>query len=399
MKKLLILGGSRYVIPAIKAAKKLGVYVITCDYLPDNVGHKYSDEYHNVSIINKEAVLKLAQSLNVDGIISFATDPGVVVAAYVAEKLGLPTPPYKSVEILQNKNLFRNFLEKNGFNVPKHKSFEKSDNVFEGLKEFSFPFIVKPVDSAGSKGVTRVDDESQIKIALDKAFEHSFNGRIIVEEFIKQKGCSSDTDCFSFNNKMVFTSFNRQYFDQKADNPYTPAYYIWPSDMSDEKQFELKKELNRLINLLNMGTSIYNIETRVGINNKAYIMEVSPRAGGNRLSEILGMATGQDLIINNIKAALGMNLEELSNPNYDGYWAEYVIHSDKNGVFSDLFIDNSIVGKYLLEKDLWVKAEDIVHSFSGANDTIGTLIFKFDDIKIAEDILNNHENWLKINLK
>ena len=399
MKKLLILGGSRYVIPAIKAAKKLGVYVITCDYLPDNIGHKFSDEYHNISIIDKEAVLELAKSLNVNGIISFATDPGVVVAAYVAEKLGLPTPPYKSVEILQNKNLFRDFLEKNGFNVPKYKSFEKNDNIIEGLKEFSFPIIVKPVDSAGSKGVTCVDDESQIKMALENAFEHSFNGRIIVEEFIKQKGCSSDTDSFSVRNDMVFTSFNRQYFDQKAENPYTPAYYIWPSNMDEEKQFELKKELNRLIKLLNMGTSIYNIETRVGVDNRIYIMEVSPRAGGNRLSEILRMATGQDLITNSIRAALGMDLELLSTPRYDGYWAEYVIHSDKNGIFSELVIDNNIIGKYLKEKDLWVKEGDRVHSFSGANETLGTLIFKFNDVEVAESILNNHENWLKIKLK
>ena len=50
-KKLLLLGGSRYLIPAIKAAHDLGAYVITCDYLPDNYAHKLSDEYHNVSII------------------------------------------------------------------------------------------------------------------------------------------------------------------------------------------------------------------------------------------------------------------------------------------------------------------------------------------------------------
>lgn len=53
MKKLMILGGSRYALPVIKAAHDLGLYVITCDYLPDNIAHKYSDEYCNVSIIEK----------------------------------------------------------------------------------------------------------------------------------------------------------------------------------------------------------------------------------------------------------------------------------------------------------------------------------------------------------
>ena len=110
MKKLMLLGGSRYALPVIETAHKLGVYVITCDYLPENIAHRYSDQYCNVSIIDKEAVLKVAKEFQIDGIISFACDPGVVTAAYVAEKLGLPScGTYESVSILQNKAKFRNF--------------------------------------------------------------------------------------------------------------------------------------------------------------------------------------------------------------------------------------------------------------------------------------------------
>ena len=65
-KKLLLLGGLRYLLPVIEAAHKLGYYVITCDYIPGNIAHKYSDEYHNVSIIDKEAVLALARELEID---------------------------------------------------------------------------------------------------------------------------------------------------------------------------------------------------------------------------------------------------------------------------------------------------------------------------------------------
>lgn len=111
------MGGGRYLFPAIKAAHELGAYVITADYLPENLAHSYLDEYHNISIVDREAILALARELKVDGILSFTTDPGVIVAAYVAEQLGLPTSPYASVEILQNKGLFRGFLQNNGFNV------------------------------------------------------------------------------------------------------------------------------------------------------------------------------------------------------------------------------------------------------------------------------------------
>ena len=106
MKKLMILGGSRYIIPVIETAKKLGLYVITCDYLPNNDAHKYSDEYCNVSVIDKDAVLKAAAERKIDGIISFACDPGVVAAAYTAEKMSLPFQgSYESVRILQDKKI------------------------------------------------------------------------------------------------------------------------------------------------------------------------------------------------------------------------------------------------------------------------------------------------------
>ena len=81
MKKILMLGGIRYLLPVIKAAHDKGCYVITCDYLPNNVAHRYSDEFCNVSITDKERVLAAASELGVDGIMSFGTDPGVETAA------------------------------------------------------------------------------------------------------------------------------------------------------------------------------------------------------------------------------------------------------------------------------------------------------------------------------
>ncbi|MDU5344394.1 MAG: carboxylate--amine ligase, partial [Prevotella bivia] len=121
-KKLMLLGGIRYLLPVIKAAHEKGYYVITCDYLPDNIAHKYSDEYVNVSIVDKEAVLAVAKEKKIDGIMSFGVDPGVVSASYVQNQLHLPSfGPYESVVILQNKDKFRAFLRDNGFNVPKSK--------------------------------------------------------------------------------------------------------------------------------------------------------------------------------------------------------------------------------------------------------------------------------------
>lgn len=399
MKKLLLLGGSRYIIPVIEAAHELGIYVITCDYLPDNIGHQYADEYHNVSIIDKEAVLDLAYELNIDGIMSFATDPGVIVAAYVAEKLGLCFCPYDSVKILQNKDLFRDFLKKNSFNVPQSVGGENKEQIIDKVSTFTFPVIVKPVDSAGSKGVTKVVDILNLDEAIDYAKSYSKTGRFIIEEFIEQEGHSSDSDCFSVNNQLVCASFSCQYFDEEAQNPYTPAAYSWPSDMSSEKIQELKSEIARLIKLLNLKTSIYNVETRVGKDGKAYIMEVSPRGGGNRLSEIVKLASGEDMILNSVKAAVGLPLSKLENPIYDGAWAEYILHGDKDGLFSYLEIEPMFEKKYVVEKDLWVKPGDTIRAFTGANEAIGTLVLKFESQMELSEKLADIRKYVKVIVK
>ncbi len=396
MKKLLLLGGLRYLIPVIKTAKKMGYYVITCDYLPENIAHNYSDEYHNVSILNKEAVLQLAKSLKIDGIMSFAVDPGVTTAAYVSETMGLPCPgPYESIEILQNKGLFREFLEKHNFNVPKSKSFSNVEEAFSDFHFFDLPVIIKPVDSAGSKGVTKVIIKNQLEEAINHAINHSPTKTFIIEDFLESKGYSSDSDCFSVDGEFKFISFSNQRFDAKSPNPYTPSAYSWPSTISKKNQDYLKFELQRLIKLLGMKTSIYNIEVRETIDNKAYIMEVSPRGGGNRLSEMLSYATGVNLIENSIQGALGEKIIEIIPPSYSSNWAEIILYSNRSGLFQELKIDSRL-DEHIVEVDLWVEKGDKIQAFNGANNAIGTLVVKFESLEKLELVLSEYLNYINI---
>lgn len=401
MKKLMILGGSRYILPIIRAAHELGLYVITCDYLPENIAHRYSDEYCNVSIIEKDKVLDAARRRNVDGIMSFACDPGVETAAYVAEKMGLPScGSYESVCILQDKEKFRSFLKEHGFNVPKAKGYVAVNDAMKDINDFRWPVIVKPADSAGSKGVTRIDRPEELQRAAEYAIGFSKTRRFIVEEFIEKKGNSSDSDCFSVDGKLVYTSFSNQFFDDTAENPYTPAGYSWPSDMSEEGQRILRSELQRLITLLHLGTSIYNIETREGTDGKPYIMEVSPRGGGNRLSEMLDFATGTELIKNTVRAAIGDPVVGIDHdPIYNGYWAIVILHADSDGAFSHLWLAPAFEAENVVEKDIWIEKGTPVHAFTGANETIGTLVIRFETQEQLREIMNNIDRYVKVIVK
>lgn len=392
----MLLGGIRYLLPVIKAAHEQGYHVITADYLPDNIAHQYSDEYVNVSIIDKEAVLKVAKEKDIDGIMSFGVDPGVVSASYVQEQMGLPSfGPHESVVILQNKDNFRAFLAENGFNVPWAFGFSSVAQAYQSRDRFSYPLIVKPTDSAGSKGCTKVESDEELMPALEYAMKHSISGKIIVEEFLEKRGCSSDTDSYAQDGRLRFVSFSAQRFDDKAVNPYTPAAYSWPSTFTKEEEEYLTSEIQRLITLLGLKTAVFNIETRVGTNGRPYIMELTPRGGGNRLCEMLRYATGVDMITAIIRAIVGDEPAQITQKPYDGHWAEVILHADRDGEFVALEIDPTLEAE-VVEEDLWVKTGDKVRGFEGANDAIGTLVLKFASQDALVEALARQNKWLKV---
>jgi hypothetical protein len=118
-KKIMILGGSYHQLPAIIQAKKLGYFVITVDYLPNNIGHQYSDLYFNVSTKDKIGVLAIAEQEKIESILAFASEPAAITTAFVAERLRLPSSSLKSVITLSGKDYFREFQRINGLHCPK----------------------------------------------------------------------------------------------------------------------------------------------------------------------------------------------------------------------------------------------------------------------------------------
>lgn len=400
-KKLMILGGSRYAMPLINIAHKLGIYTITADYLPDNTAHKFSDQYVNVSIIEKDAVLTAAQECKIDGIVSFACDPGVVSAAYVAEKMGLPFQcSYESACILQDKGRFRQFLTDNGFNCPKAKRYEDRKTPLNDIDFFTWPVIVKPTDSAGSKGVTKVDRPEELPEAINIALDGAHNGAFIIEDFLTFEGYHSSADLFTVDGELKFATYSNQLFDSEADNPYTPAYIIWPSTMNKKHQKELTFEIQRLMKLLGMKTGIYNIETCVA-NDKSYIMEVSPRGGGCKIAELQTMAYGVDLIEAEVKKAVGLPIDDIKQTECDGYWCETIVHArlGQSGILKSVTVAPKIAERYLKIIDLSAKEGDYIKPFTGANMALGDMFFRFDSREELDEVMSKQKNWLRIELK
>ena len=186
MKKILLLGGSAQQVVAIETAKRSGYYTVLCDFLEDNPGQYVADKFYLVSTTDMEAVLKVAMRENIDGIVAYASDPSAPTAAYVAEKMGLYTNPYTSVDILCNKDKFRNFLRDNGFNTPLSTGYASIESAVSDIDKFNLPVIIKPVDSSGSKGATVLRSTDNLREAVEFAFSFSRGHRIIIEEYIEK---------------------------------------------------------------------------------------------------------------------------------------------------------------------------------------------------------------------
>lgn len=291
-----MLGGSLYQTYVIKEAVKMGYYVISCDYLPNNPGHRYAHEYYNISTTDKEAVYKLAKDIQVDGIVAYASDPAAPTAAYVCEKLGLPTSPYSSVEILSRKDLFRQYLSEHNFNVPNSFSCSTYKEALDNLYKINLPAMVKPVDSSGSKGINKLTDISQLETFVNDALSYSRKKRVIIEEFIEKDGYQISGDAFSVNGILKFHCFGNEFYNPSTIKDFAPLGECWPIQASSNVITTLEKDLQRLFTELGMKTNAYNIEAILGKNGKLYLLEVGARSGGSLIPQITNLATGVNMV-------------------------------------------------------------------------------------------------------
>lgn len=390
MKKLLILGAMEMHIPLIERAKELGFYTITCDYIPEAPGHKIADEYHYDSTTDLNAVLQLAEKLQIDAIMTYNSDPAAPTAAYVAEKLHLPGNPYTAVKIMSEKDLFRGFLREKGLNHPKFFPYDKNLDQIPDIPEDCYPLIVKPVDSSGSKGCTVIKERTALPEALAVALKKSRCGRCIIEEYIEPQGRQLHGDGFAENGKVTFLCLGDHYFDEKINNlvPYSTAY---PTQHKPEVFKACLDELQRFITKVGFQNGGFNVELRVSRKNmKPYIIDIGARNGGNFTPKIIEYATGFNFLDAVLAVAGGMNIPEQKIEN-KGFFSYLILHSRQKGVLKNILLNNEIESR-ILEKHIYSHPGDEVDVFTRANTALGVLLMKYESREMMKYIVENFEN-------
>ena len=390
MKRVLFLGGASTQVPAIKYARSSGYYVITVDYLPDNPGHRLSHEYHNCSTTDMNGILTLAKELSIDGIVAYASDPAAPTAAFVAEKLGLPSNSFKTVETLTSKDLYRKFLLEHGFLCPKYESFYTLEEAHALKDSFELPIVFKPVDSSGSKGITVLKTWSQLENAFTKALSFSRAKRVIVEEFVGEMGVQILGEGFVWQGELIVSCFAKHRFNREI-NGLVPIGGDFPTG-SASLQSRLRSRLQALIEKVDLRMGPLNLEFRIGQSGEVYLMEVAPRNGGNMIPQLVTFATGFDMVKNTVDIAVGLDCVQTNTSEMKGFYSYYVVHTPRDGRLKRLTFSKNLEKRICLS-DVWTKPGDDVRSFIGANCSLGVLILSFSSGKDMANIMDTiHEH-------
>lgn len=400
-KKILLLGGSAAQLIAIEKAKKLGYYTVLCDYLPDNPGQFIADSFHLVSTTDKEAVLSVAKEEKIDGIVAYSSDPAAPTAAYVANALNLPGMDYNIVRHFCEKHLFRKFLVKHDFNVP--RSVEVKAPYFSNsidISHLQYPLIVKPTDSSGSKGVTVIEDQKELEEALRYAKEFSRNGVLIIEEFIvRDHPFVIEAEIFTLNGEVVTWGLINSIRDT-ATNPLLPAAYSYPLELSEERKKIVKNEVSRLVKVTGKTSGAFNIEMIIDRNNRLFFLDAGPRNGGNMLPEYITMIANKDIVEATIKTAMGdiQNLDVSLNGDEGGFWGLAVLHSSRYGFFYGVDYSD-LAKKTLVREEIQKKLGEEVRPFQRCNDLVGLNFLHFKTRSDMDEVMCNTNDYMKVLLK
>lgn len=389
MSKILVIGAAAYQVPAIQRIKELGHKAYCVDYKEGQPGFSYADGYRIVDVRDKVGCLKYAREINIDGVLTWGATLTLETASYVASEISLPALPLETARIATNKYLIRQRLTENGLNV--------GGDVFAILgksdvrnHDFHVPFVVKPCDGSGSKGVRVVNNEAEINDALQYAFDGARNQEIYVEPFVS--GEEFSVEAYACNGEVFIYSIVKTRFSWTGDFPeYSQTTYL---DVSPEVEKAIDEEVRRAIKALNVTFGPVNFDLIVSNQDgKPYIIDVGIRNGQNLIaSHIVPYSRGVDELNNSINLCLGkrVNAQPLKKVFISSRLLIY-----KPGIISEIKPFSGLVGREnIVDIILRKKEGDMLPPYQTKADICGWVLTNGETPEKA--LTHSNDAWEKL---
>lgn len=389
MKRLLILNGSLSELTLIDKAKELGYYVITSGNNPKLIGHSHADEYIEADYSNKEAILKIVKEHNIDRIVSCANDFGVITAAYVAEQMGWPGhDTYENANILHQKDLFKEFIQKLGLRAPYSVPFDSKDDALEYIKTAEYPIIVKATDLTGGKGILKAENVEEAEFAVENAFNRSRAKHIVIEPYIV--GDQQTIHTF-IKDKKVVSSVSNDCFS--PINPYLIQAELFPARGIDDIQAELYESIEKICNELDLVDGMLTLQYIVK-DGKPYIIELMRRALGNQYLTVANVMNGFPWDEALIRAETGMDLSVLkSEPPKAKFAGHHGIMARRNGVLKSYTIPDDIKSHIFQTIEMLQPGERLEDYM---NERVAYIYYKYDNYDEALEAVRHFNDNIKI---
>lgn len=311
-KKLLILAGADAHIKVVNAAKELGVYTIVTDYLPpeESPAKLIADEYWMINITDINAIVERCKQKKIDGVLAFCIDPAQIPYYQICEKLGVPCyGTKKQFEILTNKRLFKDYCLKHGVDIIPEYTLEdfKYDRI-------TYPVLVKPTDSRGSRGQTLCNSKDEMPHAIEVAKRESKDGGVLIERYMYGKQDMS----FAYiiiNGEPYLLKIGDRYLGKVEDNlERQQIATILPSYHAQQYRKEVEPIVVKMIKSLEISFGAVFLQG-FWDNGHVYMYDPGMRFPGSDFDVVMRQTTGFDNMKSFVRFALtGDICSQYGNP-------------------------------------------------------------------------------------
>jgi biotin carboxylase len=302
---LLVVGAGKFQVPAIVTARKMGLKVVTTDLNPNAPGFKLADYYRVVDVKDEAANLKVAKEFKVDGVIGICSELSVRTVSWVTGQLGLPGLKYDAAVAATDKAVMRTRFKQAGLPSPEFAKVTTLKEARETILNLGLPVVMKPTDSSGSRGVTKIEDLSALESSFTQAKAASHSGDIIVEQFME--GTEMTVEGLSSGGKHRILAMSDK---KRIPFPYCVSIDLtYPPHFSRES---LDKTRDLIISALDaLGINMGASHSEVMMTAKGPIpVETAARGGGYGIfTDIIPAVCGIDVVTECINMALGNKVD------------------------------------------------------------------------------------------